>query len=151
VGEVPPPAGVVVLAGVLEVVVEAELVVELVVVVTAVELVDVVSVEPVGDVEPLLEPPWLSSVGLVRTGVSCVVLVGTTSATLLPPQAAITTPATRIAVASAKLRRRRTTASAPDRPHATPASGAVVEVALRELLAPWADAEILGRPGQLRA
>jgi hypothetical protein len=150
---VEPAAGVVVAAVEVDDVVVAA-VEEVVVVEVALEeplVVDtvapVVPVVPEAPVDALA--PALSSV-LWITGTSGGTLDGALSATVVPPQAASAT-ALRVPPSNASDREPRAIDSRPERTHATPAGRAVVEVALRELLAPWAEAEVLDRPGKLRA
>jgi hypothetical protein len=134
-----------------------EVVVELVVeVVAAVELVVEVAeelpVDPVVPVVPLtpVVPVELTvSSGLLSFGTRVGTVAGALSAIVLPPQAASATAPT-APPSSASDRRPRVTCSRSERTHATPAGGAVVEVALGELLAPGAEAQVLDRPRELR-
>ena len=114
-------------------------------------VVPVLAVEPVEAFVPeeLVLPP-VSSALLVVTGVIWGVVAGTSSATVVPPQAAIAT-ATSAQPASASERLPRGIASRSERTHATPAGRAVVEVALGELFAPRTEAKMLHGPRQLRA
>jgi pyruvate/2-oxoglutarate dehydrogenase complex dihydrolipoamide acyltransferase (E2) component len=152
--EVPPPvAGVVVTGVVVAGVVLAEVAVSGVVV-TDPEEVPVV-VEPVVAVEPLesgleFELPALSRLLLVSVGTIGIVVEGTLSATLEPPQAASAAAArTAPMIVSERRREPRVMRSPSERTHATPAGRAVVEVALGELLAPRAEAKVLNGPRQL--
>jgi hypothetical protein len=135
-----------------------ELVVALLdVVVAAVELVVDVAEEapvdpvvPVEPVTPVVPVELTMSSGLLSFGTSVGTVDGALSATVLPPQAArATAPAAPPISASDRLPR--VTGSRSERTHATPAGGAVVEVALGELLAPGTEAQVLHRPGELRA
>jgi hypothetical protein len=93
--------------------------------------------------------PALSSELLVVTGTSGGGLDGTLSATVEPPQAPSAT-ALAAAPSSASDREARVTRSRPERAHATAAGRAVVEVALRELVTPRTDAQVLDGPGEIR-
>jgi hypothetical protein len=151
---VEPAAGVVVVAELVvdDVVVAA--VEEVVVVEVALE--EPLVVDTVAPVVPVLAEapvdalaPALSSV-LWVSGTSGGTLDGALSATVVPPQAASAT-ALRVPPSNASDREPCAIDSRPERTHATPAGRAVVEVALRELLAPRAEAKVLDRPGKLRS
>lgn len=112
------------------------------------EVVDPRPVAPVPaleDEEPLAESGVLSSALFVRTGVIAGGLEGTLSRIVEPPHAASArAPAPAPITASDRLAR--VTYSPPERTHATPAGWAVVQVALGQLLAPGAEAQVLNRP-----
>jgi hypothetical protein len=155
--EVPPPvvgvvfAGVVVAGVVVAAVVAAE---ELVEVVT--EPLSVDPAAPVPEVAPVEfefepEPFSLSKLLLVSVGVIGTVVLGTSSETFVPPQAAIAAAPSTPPSATSDRRDRRVTRSRSGRTHATATGRAVVEVALGELLTPRAEAQGFDRPRQLRA
>ena len=149
-----PAAGVVVAELVVDDVVVAA-VEEVVVVEVALE--EPLVVDTVAPVVPVLAEapvdalaPALSSV-LWVSGTSGGTLDGALSATVVPPQAASAT-ALRVPPSNASDREPCAIDSRPEeRTHATPAGRAVVEVALRELLAPRAEAKVFDRPGKLRS
>jgi hypothetical protein len=128
--EVPPPVVGVVVAGVVVagVVVVADELVE-----ALLELLSVDPIVPVAEVEPPeseLELPSLSKLLLVRVGVIGTVVLGTSSETFVPPQAAIATAPSTPPISASDRPEPRVTTSRSQRTHATAARRAVVEVAL---------------------
>ncbi len=115
-----------------------------------VEPVELERPEPVGapDADELLEASGELSSALLVTGSSAVGLAGTLSVTVVPPQAPSATVA---AAAPSRVSERlpRVTRSPAERAHAAPAGGAIVEVALSQLVTPRADTQVLNRPRKL--